>query len=52
MLRAVASGSLFRRDREIETQSKENGNGRRRGRSWANGEMEGKLQGLLNLKSG
>lgn len=54
--RAVASGGQFSGEREserkIERGSREKGNERTRGRQRANGEIECKLQGLLNLRSG
>lgn len=43
VLRAVASGSLFSGEREIERGSRQKANERRRGRQRANGEIEGKL---------
>lgn len=39
-------------EREIERGSGEKVNERKRGRQRANGEIEGKLQGLLNLRNG
>lgn len=50
MLRAVASGSMF--SGEGERGSGEKVNERKRGRQRANGEIEGKLHKLLNLRSG
>lgn len=52
VLRAVASGSLFSGERDRNRERGERANERGRGRQRANGEIEAKLWGLLNLRSG
>lgn len=49
VLGAVASGSLFSGERETERWKRTREGG---GRQSANGETEGKLQGLINWRSG